>query len=300
VCASGDERRARAAAESLEQIARERTVFAAAVSELGQDLTRPATNATRIEDGWSVLRPQGLLHDVARSRRLLHGRHVRGQRFAVSGTATRWVPRDTPGVVVHNDWDALGMRASGTHSISFENVQLPLSALRGGFAVGDAVGYMNRTLTAGLFHAAAALGVAESAHAGAAGRLEGRDGLDPRTQMLAAENVVDLSACRTVLSRAGGLVDEEHERNLTAPQGTRDVTSLFGRDANGEGVHRRGRRPHRRPGARTLGRGRLPERQPARPRLSRRSRHGVHAPARANRAYAFLGQLAAGREPSLH
>jgi len=59
------------------------------------------------------------------------------------------VPRDTPGVVVHNDWDALGMRASGTHSISFENVQLPLSrfaAARGR----DAVGYMNRTLTAGL------------------------------------------------------------------------------------------------------------------------------------------------------
>ena len=43
------------------------------------------------------------------------------------------VPRKTPGVVVHDDWDALGMRASGSHSVSFEDVQLPGSALRGGF-----------------------------------------------------------------------------------------------------------------------------------------------------------------------
>ena len=35
------------------------------------------------------------------------------------------IPRETPGVVVHDDWDALGMRASGSHSVSFEDVQLP-------------------------------------------------------------------------------------------------------------------------------------------------------------------------------
>src|SRR5205814_9376965 len=53
-CASGDERRTRAFAETLEQIAAEGTIFAAATSELGQDLTRPATTATRTADGWVV------------------------------------------------------------------------------------------------------------------------------------------------------------------------------------------------------------------------------------------------------
>ena len=78
------------------------------------------------------------------------------------------VPRETPGVVVHDDWDALGMRASGSNSVSFENVRLPRSALRGGFPVGDPVEYMERNLSAGLFHAAAALGIAESTHASVA------------------------------------------------------------------------------------------------------------------------------------
>ena len=94
------------------------------------------------------------------------------------------------------------MRASGSHSVSFEDVQLPASALRGGFPIGDAIEYIERNLSAGLFHAAAALGIAESAHASVAARLAGRADLDPHTQMLVAENVVDLSACRAVFSRA--------------------------------------------------------------------------------------------------
>jgi len=57
--------------------------------------------------------------------------------------------------------------------------------------------------------------------------LKGATASTPARRCSRPRTVVDLSACRTVLSRAGGLVDEEHERNLTAPQGTRDVTSLF-------------------------------------------------------------------------
>ena len=73
------------------------------------------------------------------------------------------VPRETPGVVVHDDWDALGMRASGSHTVSFEDVELPATALRGGFPVGDASAYIQRNVDAGLFHAATSLGVAEGA-----------------------------------------------------------------------------------------------------------------------------------------
>src|SRR5262249_26024884 len=132
------------------------------------------------------------------------------------------IPRETPGVVVHDDWDALGMRASGSNSVSFEDVHLPASAIRGGFAAGDPVEYMERTITSGAFPAAAALGVAEAAHINVTARLGGRE-VDPRAHTLAAENVVDLSACRAILSRAAGLVDEDHELRKTAPEAS-DVT----------------------------------------------------------------------------
>jgi alkylation response protein AidB-like acyl-CoA dehydrogenase len=87
------------------------------------------------------------------------------------------VPTDAPGVVVHDDWDALGMRASGSNSASFEGVEVPESGVRGGFAAGDPVPYMERNLTAGLFHASASLGIAESADTlarrGITGRING-------------------------------------------------------------------------------------------------------------------------------
>jgi alkylation response protein AidB-like acyl-CoA dehydrogenase len=64
-----------------------------------------------------------------------------------------------------------------------------MSALRGGFPIGDAIEYMERNLAAGLFHAAAALGIAESACLHAAAGLARREQTDPHVQMLAAENV---------------------------------------------------------------------------------------------------------------
>ena len=52
--AAGEQRRARGFAASLEQIARQGVVLAAAISERGQDLTRPGTLATRTESGWRI------------------------------------------------------------------------------------------------------------------------------------------------------------------------------------------------------------------------------------------------------
>src|SRR5436853_592735 len=52
--AAGAERRARGFASSLEHIARHGVVLAAAISERGQDLTRPSTVATRTESGWRI------------------------------------------------------------------------------------------------------------------------------------------------------------------------------------------------------------------------------------------------------
>src|SRR5215212_1813290 len=52
--AAGKTRRAEAFAESLRAIVSERSVIAAAQSERGQDLTRPATRAERTAGGWRI------------------------------------------------------------------------------------------------------------------------------------------------------------------------------------------------------------------------------------------------------
>ena len=51
---SGDDRRAGAYGAAMERVASEGIVMAAAISEPGQDLTRPATTARRTDDGWTV------------------------------------------------------------------------------------------------------------------------------------------------------------------------------------------------------------------------------------------------------
>ena len=297
--AAGEERRARAFGESLEEIARDGTVFASAGSERRQDLTRPTTRARRTETGWVVAG-----HKVFCTMAPAADVFYTAVTYIDDGGRERYgyaiVPRRTPGVVVHDDWDALGMRASGSHSVSFEDVRLPLSALRGGFPIGDAVEYMERNLTAGLFHAAAGLGVAESAHLSVTAGLARRDELDPHAQMLAAESFVDLSACRAVFSRVAALIDEHHERNPTSRGTAQELTQLFAEAQSaklfiGEAAVRIVDRAL----AQSGGAGYLNGSPLARAYRDVRALPFMH-PLGANRAYAFLGQLAAGREPSLH
>jgi L-evernosamine nitrososynthase len=157
--AAGNERRTAAFAESLERIVRDGVVLAQAISERSQNLTRPGTSATRTEDGWRI-DGHKIFCTMAPAATLLSTAVTFTDDDGVERYGYASVPPETPGVTVHDDWDALGMRASGSHSVSFDGVELPRSALRGGFPTGDAASYMERNLPAGLLHAAASLGIA--------------------------------------------------------------------------------------------------------------------------------------------
>src|SRR4051812_43134656 len=159
--AYGAERRAAAYARSLERLVRNRVVLAAAISERGQDLTRPGTLATRTGSGWRI-DGRKLFCTMSPAATDLYVAVTYDDEEGVERYAYAMVPTCAPGVVVHDDWDALGMRASGSNSVSFEGVAVPESGVRGGFRAGDPVPYIERNLLAGLFHAAASLGIAES------------------------------------------------------------------------------------------------------------------------------------------
>jgi len=296
---AGDWRRTDAFGGSLQRIAREELVFAAAGSEPAQDLTRPATTAARTDKGW-IVTGRKVFCTMSPAADVLYTAVTFIDDDGDERYGYALVPRTTPGVIVHDDWNALGMRASASNTVSFEDVALPPSALRGGFCTGDTVSYMERNLTAGLFHAAAALGVAEAADGAARAPLGRRRDLDPRSVMLAAENVVDLSAARAVFARAAALIDEQHERHPQSQPPDEELTGLFAETQSAKAfVGEAAVRIVDRALALSGGAGYLNGSPLARAYRDVRATPFMH-PLGANRAYAFLGELAVGREPTLH
>ena len=297
--ATGAESRARGFAASLEQIARDGVVLAAAISEPGQDLTRPGTRATRTESGWRI-DGRKLFCTMSPAATDLYVAVTYADGEGAERYAYAMVPTDAPGVVMHGDWDALGMRASGSNSVSLEGVALPASGVRGGFRAGDPLPYMERNLVSGLFHAAASLGIAESAHQlarrGIAGRINGD--ARPRTQV--ADNVVDLAAARGVVSRAAALIDEHRAANPGSDGSAEQLSALFAEAQAAKAfVGEAAARTVERALALSGGAGYLNGSPLARAYRDVKAGSFMH-PLGANRAYDYLAQVALGEQPSLH
>lgn len=298
--ASGNERRTAAFGASLEAIASGGIVMAAAISERSQDLTRPGTRATRTESGWRIDGGK-VFCTMSPAATVFYTAVTFADEDGVERYGYAQIPVDTPGVVVHDDWDALGMRASGSNSITFEAVELPAAALRGGFPAGDVVPYMERNLTAGLFHASASLGIAESAHTAALAALikHGRGRDEPRTRMLAAESSIELSACRSALARAASLVDEHYAANPSSDGTGEELTALFTEAQSAKTfLNEAAVRIVDRALALSGGAGYLNGSLLARAYRDVRAGAFMH-PLGANRAYELVGQVALGLEPAL-
>jgi alkylation response protein AidB-like acyl-CoA dehydrogenase len=297
--AAGAERRARGFASSLEQIAHEGVVLAAAISEPGQDLTRPGTRATRTESGWRIDgRKMFCTMSPAATDLYVAVTYTDGE--GIERYAYAMVPTDAPGVVVHDDWDALGMRASGSNSITLEGVELPASGVRGGFRAGDPLPYMERNLVAGLFHAAASLGIAESADAIARRGIAGRINGDARPRMQVADNAVDLAAARGVLSRAATLIDDHRAANPTSDGTAEELEALFAEAQAAKAfVNDAAARIVDRALALSGGAGYLNGSALARAYRDVKAGSFMH-PLGANRAYDYLAHVALGQQTSLH
>ena len=297
--AAGAERRARGFASSLERIARDGVVLAAAISEPRQDLTRPGTAATRTAAGWRI-DGRKLFCTMSPAASHLYVAVTYADDAAIERYAYAMVPTDAPGVVVHDDWDALGMRASGSHSVSLQGVELPESAVRGGFPAGDPLPYMERNLMAGLFHAAASLGIAESADATARHGIAGRINGDARPRMQVADNVVDLAASRAVISRAGALIDRHRAANPASDGSAEELGALFAEAQAAKAfVGEAAARVVDRALALSGGAGYRSDSPLARAYRDVKASSFMH-PLGANRAYDHLAGVVLGERPALH
>ena len=297
--AAGEERRARAFASSLEQIALHGVVLAAAISERGQDLTRPGTRATRTASGWRI-DGRKMFCTMSPAATDLYVAVTYADGDGAERYAYAMVPTAAPGVVVHDDWDALGMRASGSNSVSLKGVELPESGVRGGFRAGDPLPYMERNLVSGLFHAAASLGIAESADQAARQGIVGRINGDARPRMQVAENTIDLAASRGVLSRAAMLIDEHRAANPASDGTAEQLGALFAEAQAAKAfVNETAARIVDRALALSGGAGYVNGSLLARAYRDVKAGSFMH-PLGANRAYDYLGHVALGEQAPLH
>src|SRR6516164_6331622 len=133
--AAGETPQAERAASVLRQMGTGEVVRCSPQSEPGTDMLRPLVEATKVEDGWHLngrkifgtLSPAASLMAITCRVRDPQG----GFRRAFAS-----VPVGSAGVEVKNNWDALGMRASGSHDIVFRDCFVSEAGPTGGRPVG--------------------------------------------------------------------------------------------------------------------------------------------------------------------
>src|SRR5262249_9004421 len=111
-------------ASLLRQMAAGEIVISALISEPGTDLLHPMVEATRSQGGWllkgikifGTLSPAADLFQVAFRMTNDTGEERR---------ALALVPSGTPGLEIKNNWDALGMRGSGSHDVVLKDCFVP-------------------------------------------------------------------------------------------------------------------------------------------------------------------------------
>ena len=119
-------------------------------------------------------------------------------------TLDAFLPVDTTGLTVVDDWSALGQEFTWSGTVVFEDVTVPEGALRSFDAALTFPGY---GAFAQLLHAAIDVGIATSA-LDAALELTRQDDPDPLTSHLAGELVAQWFAAEAVMEKAGRTLDE--------------------------------------------------------------------------------------------
>lgn len=195
------------AGRSLQEVASGNMLICATATERGTDNLHPFTEAVADGDGWRV---NGFKMFVTMSPIATHlAMNLRLRDADGDHLATTMVPVGTEGVLPQDDWDALGMRGSGSQSIRLQDVRLPGGALRklGPWGRWSTQVLINRTL-GNLTLVAAFLGIAEHARALALASLATQKRVGkpvretPGVQQVVGELEIELAACRGTLAQA--------------------------------------------------------------------------------------------------
>jgi len=201
-----------AVAQSLRAIAAGDMRICATATEPGTDNLHPLTEAVANESGYVI---NGRKIFVTMSPIATHlGMNLRMRDKNGDHLVTTMLPMTAGGLQPQHDWDALGMRGSGSQSVVFENVQVPHAAVRKLGPWGRwSVGMLTNRALANLPLVGAFLGTAEAAHAMALAKIApakrvatavtDRAGI----QHYVGEAEIELAKCRAILVAAGAATD---------------------------------------------------------------------------------------------
>ncbi len=199
----------------LRACVRRPVVACVALSERGGSIARPGTAATPEGEGYRLDGRKSFCTNSPVATLFLVS-----VRVLVPGGPDRFgfalVGRDTPGLAVLENWDALGMRASGSGDVRLEACRVPRGSVLDVGALGALpAAVLPLTMVGALALAAAFLGIAEQAQSAAVdgARRPPPTGAPPRStrgtvQTLVAENEVELAASRALLARAAAGLDD--------------------------------------------------------------------------------------------
>jgi alkylation response protein AidB-like acyl-CoA dehydrogenase len=212
---TGDTAYAAGLERRLHRIGAGQLLMCACVSEAGTDILHPQLAATKTAGGW-LLNGQKIFATMSPAAQLLDVSFRFQDAQGVARLAMASVPHDSPGLEIKHNWDALGMRGSGSHDIVFTNCFIPDSALLDLGVWGEwSEPYLTGNMTIAMGLAGVFLGIAETAREliietvktrrkGPSGRtLAERSAI----QQLIAEIEIDLAASRAILGRTAVVVD---------------------------------------------------------------------------------------------
>lgn len=212
---AGDAAHAAGLERRLRRIGAGQLLMCACVSEAGTDILHPQLAATKTDGGW-LLNGQKIFATMSPAAQLLDISFRFRDAQGVERLAMASVPRDSPGLEIKYNWDALGMRGSGSHDVVLTDCFIPDAALLELGVWGEwSEPYLTGNMTIAMGLAGVFLGIAETARdliiEAVKTRRKGPSGRTlaerPAIQHLIAEIEIDLAASRAILGRTAMAAD---------------------------------------------------------------------------------------------
>ena len=215
--AAGNKKAQSLSEDLLKKIGAGDLMITVANSERGANIRTSRTLATKVDGGW-LFNGTKTFATGSPAANMLAVRARYENKAGEQRMGAALVPVDRPGVEIMNNWDGLGMRASGSHDVIFTDYFVKDEE----FADIGEYGKYNPSFLAvasssSLCLSSIFLGIAESANEIAVTAIMGREGgaRDSMNQVSVAENEIDLATTRAVLERSAQSFDDFYQTDET-------------------------------------------------------------------------------------